>query len=783
MSTIKIDKGFTQRIQHTANTHALPTPPAPADHPAKSKNRPLIVWGAVAGVTLVVVIIAVALTASGPKPSERASTPAASAPDKEMVIAATPEEKALPTQTQAPAKPAEPPPSQPAPPSAKPAPAVQPRKAIHREIPSGSAHGLVCDYYEHIGGKEIADLRKADTFPDHPNRTVQIGNFELSEGLGSDYGVRVRGFIEVPATGTYRFAVRVDDTCELSLSTDDAQANLRRIVTITHCATKDWAERPDQLSEPCELVKGRRYYVEALMKQGQGLDEFKVAWTSPASSGWSLVGEANLYPWTPESAAGSADATRKQARERRGQALAQARAAVAEQTQRNGSAYRYEEAAQALRASAAASDVPEARALLETAIQRFEALSKLRPFLTGELAKTPAKGVWTAFGGHADVTGASDEGITVAPGRIVAWNKIPPAQMLRLINAVVPQAVSDPTTKGNLLLAAALFCKENGGGLDLALKYRERAVAMCAPLAAKADRVLGGTPDGLKAQTRIEAAREELKRAAEQAEQAAAKAENLRRELGDRLHNVHGLTVEYWDHVNAASLDDARKQDAFKNPPSQVAYLADFETLTNRADHYVARVKGYLVPSETGDYCFYIAADDQGEFWLSSDAAQDKLQLCLKTKNYTGSRQWAKDNIVSKPVRLEKGSRYAVKGLMREGEKSDNFSVAWSPATTNAPTLIRKPNLLCENAAVLPAKAREQKTASEEALQTARTLAAEVAEQWNADKALEEAGTALSSAMAENLQQHAARVKEDAARIQEALARAEDGLRQLKSML
>ena len=97
------------------------------------------------------------------------------------------------------------------------------------------------------------------------------------------------------------------------------------------------------------------------------------------------------------------------------------------------------------------------------------------------------------------VTGASDEGVTVAPGRIVAWKQIPTDQMLRLVNATVPKATGDLNTRAVLHVAAACFCQDACDNIDLALKYRDRAVALQASLAPLADRVLGGTPDMLHA--------------------------------------------------------------------------------------------------------------------------------------------------------------------------------------------------------------------------------------------------------------------------------------------
>lgn len=792
MSTIKIDKGFTQRIQHKSVSHPPPHAAPPPAPPPSRKGLPAFAWVAMAAGALAIVggLVAAVVSASKP-PANR--PPAASAVQTAPVVpapsVASTAGAASSVRVES-GRGAEPARATPAPTasssaltSAPPAKPSAPQKPIHREVQLGDAHGLTCDYFENIKGDAVAALRAEAAYPGSPSRIVQIGAFELSERIGNNYGVRVRGYLVPPASGTYRFAVCVDDTCEFGLSTDESPANLRRLVTVAKCASKSWTERPEQMSEACELVAGKKYYLEAVMKQGMGQDLLRVAWWGPVADKLTVIKADYLYPWS-DAPVVSADEQKRLARQKRDAALAAARAAVAEQVKSSGTTYRFAEAARALQAAAAAETTAEARTLLEDGALRLELLAKLRPFLQSELAKAPVKGVWVAFGGQADVTGASDEGVTVAPGRIVAWNKVPRDQMLRLINATVPKAVADLQAKGSLLLASAVFSKEFGGGLDLALKYRERATALSASLASVADRALGGTPEALKARPRIESARAELRREAVEIEGVQRKVAGVEAALAEQLAQVPGAMAQYWDELKVASLDDVRKQGLLdKRSPSSTARVAAFETPSNRAEFYVAQVKGLLVPSESGDYVFYVSADDQGEFYLSTDETQEKAALCVKTDSHSGPRQWDKEKRKSKPVHLEKGKRYAVRGLMREGERGDNFAVAWSTADANAPVLITCTNLFCEPSAPLPAKARDLRKSVEEDLQSVRSLASEVAGLRAADEAAEDSGAALTSAAADEVQKQAARAKEALRSAEEALKRAEAGVAEVKSAL
>ena len=512
MSTIKIDRGFTQKIHQKELAH-LPSHPPPPPKKKPKEKLPKWVYFAIPGGALVLVTIVVGSCLLCKQPDAKVQPAAVAVAQQEIVV-----------------KPAqaldktEPEPVDPSDPTAifnayTNAPSVHTSKSsdqhkrVLREISMGSPHGLLCDYYEHIPGKEVRLLRSAPTFPGQPSRTVQVGRFDLSENIGENYGVRVRGYLVPPKSGKYRFSVCADDTAEFGLSTDDSPEHWRKLVALAGYVGKTWAEKKEQQSEPCELVGGKRYYLEALMKQSQGVDFMFVGWMGPVSEERFVVIDSEyLVPWTEtaQEQAASPSEVKRVARAAREAALAPARLAAAEQQRVNGAAYRFADAARALKANTTIGQTPEAKALVDAAVLRFETLAKLRTFVQAELAKSPVRGVWVAFGGQADVTGASDEGVTVAPGRIVEWAKIPPDQMLKLVNATVPKAVTDPSTRGTLLLAAAVFCKEVSGGLDLALKYRERAIAMNATLAPMADRVLGGTPEAIVAQPRIEASRAEL---------------------------------------------------------------------------------------------------------------------------------------------------------------------------------------------------------------------------------------------------------------------------------
>ena len=103
-----------------------------------------------------------------------------------------------------------------------------------------------------------------------------------------------------------------------------------------------------------------------------------------------------------------------------------------------------------------------------------------------------------------------------------------------------------------------------------------------------------------------------------------------------------------------------------------------FETPSNILDGYGTRLRGYLCPAVSGNYTFWIASDDNGELWLSTDETAGNRVLIANVPEYTGSRQWTKyPEQQSTTINLTAGQRYYVEALMKEGGGGDNLAVGW----------------------------------------------------------------------------------------------------------
>jgi hypothetical protein len=140
-----------------------------------------------------------------------------------------------------------------------------------------------------------------------------------------------------------------------------------------------------------------------------------------------------------------------------------------------------------------------------------------------------------------------------------------------------------------------------------------------------------------------------------------------------------GLTREVWSGLAGTSLAPLTAAIANGVVPTAVGTIgADglFEAPRNAGDNYGQRVRGYFEAPVTGEYRFYLAADDHAELRLSTDETPANARVIASVSGYTGFRQWTKfTSQASAPIALVAGERYYVEALHKEGRGADNLAV------------------------------------------------------------------------------------------------------------
>ena len=100
--------------------------------------------------------------------------------------------------------------------------------------------------------------------------------------------------------------------------------------------------------------------------------------------------------------------------------------------------------------------------------------------------------------------------------------------------------------------------------------------------------------------------------------------------LGSCLYNC-GASLDTWTGIGGSTITDLMSgTNNFADSPDKSERLVSLlEAPTNAGDNYGSRMRGWLMPPVTGLYEFWIASDDQGEFWLSSnDNPANKTRRC-----------------------------------------------------------------------------------------------------------------------------------------------------------
>ena len=85
-----------------------------------------------------------------------------------------------------------------------------------------------------------------------------------------------------------------------------------------------------------------------------------------------------------------------------------------------------------------------------------------------------------------------------------------------------------------------------------------------------------------------------------------------------------------------------------------------------------------MYPPVTGQYTFWIASDDQGELWLSTNTSPNNAVQIATVSQWTLSRQWTKDpEQKSVTISLQAGQAYYIEALAQEGGGGDHLAIAW----------------------------------------------------------------------------------------------------------
>jgi uncharacterized repeat protein (TIGR02543 family) len=135
---------------------------------------------------------------------------------------------------------------------------------------------------------------------------------------------------------------------------------------------------------------------------------------------------------------------------------------------------------------------------------------------------------------------------------------------------------------------------------------------------------------------------------------------------------------QYWTNAGGGSMADLALNPNYPNNPTGSDYITSLDLPTNVGDNYTDRIRGYIYPPTTGAYTFWIAADDAGELYISTNADPANATRIAYTSGWTNFFDFsASATQKSASINLTAGQRYYVEILHIEQGGGDNLDVVW----------------------------------------------------------------------------------------------------------
>ncbi|HVY69813.1 MAG TPA: lamin tail domain-containing protein, partial [Verrucomicrobiae bacterium] len=145
------------------------------------------------------------------------------------------------------------------------------------------------------------------------------------------------------------------------------------------------------------------------------------------------------------------------------------------------------------------------------------------------------------------------------------------------------------------------------------------------------------------------------------------------------VHAGSILREVYQGTGGGTAISDLTNASIYPDHPTLTNLVTDFfESPSNFDENYGQRMRGYVVPPVSGSYTFWLATDDNGALFLSTDDNPVNRKLIATVSSWVPPRVWEQyAEQKSAPVTLQAGKAYYVEALMKEGGGGDNLAVRW----------------------------------------------------------------------------------------------------------
>ncbi|MFZ4707840.1 MAG: PA14 domain-containing protein, partial [Bacteroidales bacterium] len=149
--------------------------------------------------------------------------------------------------------------------------------------------------------------------------------------------------------------------------------------------------------------------------------------------------------------------------------------------------------------------------------------------------------------------------------------------------------------------------------------------------------------------------------------------------------NVNRIEWEVFKNRMSYNYDSIRTSIKISDEASEIVELNTPNHLSG-LDRFVSRIRGYLLPPASGNYSFYFACDNTGQFWLSSDTSTANAQL--KSEIFSAQSDWSQH--ISTQT-LSAGQEYYFEILQYDTVYTDMIKLGWNVPGDTVPSVIHTP--------------------------------------------------------------------------------------------
>lgn len=139
------------------------------------------------------------------------------------------------------------------------------------------------------------------------------------------------------------------------------------------------------------------------------------------------------------------------------------------------------------------------------------------------------------------------------------------------------------------------------------------------------------------------------------------------------------LLVRLYRNIGGTAVANLTNDPKFPNLPDEISFWEVFGPFENNGDNfgenYGGEATGLYTAPATGAYKFYIRSDDASALFLGTDDTPSSMRQIAAQGGCCNAFTDAPGGLSSQPINLEKGKKYFIRGLWKEGGGGDYLQV------------------------------------------------------------------------------------------------------------